>query len=96
VLKQNNCLAQKPVSKRNATTKSVVENLDAKYDKADLPSNVRDSCAHLCPSHCDLLLALLLRFKKLFDVMLGNWGWMTTKATSNDNNKDDHNDAGAS
>ncbi len=71
-LKQNTCLAQKLVSKHNATTKSVEENLDAKYDKADLPSNVRDSCAHLSPSHCDILLALLLRFKELFDVMLGN------------------------
>ncbi len=51
VLKQNTYLAQEPVSTRNAT-KHVVEILDAKYDKADLPSIVKDNCSHLSPSHC--------------------------------------------
>ncbi len=71
-LKQNTCLAQEPVSMRNAT-KHVVEILDAKYDKADLPGIVRDKYAHLSPSCCKLLLGLLLRIKVLFDGMLRDW-----------------------
>jgi hypothetical protein len=71
VLKQNSCLAQEPASTRN-TTKRVVEILDAKYDKADLPSIVKNNSAHLSTSHCNLLLALLLKFEELFDGMLGN------------------------
>jgi hypothetical protein len=71
-LKQNTCLAQKPVSACNAT-KHVVEILDAKYDKVDLPSIAKSNCAHLCPAHCNLLLALLLKFEELFDGMLGDW-----------------------
>jgi hypothetical protein len=55
-LKQNTCLAQEPVSMRSAT-KRVVEILDAKYDKVDLPSIVKDNCAHLSPLHCNSLLA---------------------------------------
>ena len=49
-LRQNTCLAQEPVSTRNAT-KMVIKILDAKYDKADLPATVRDNCFHLDPSH---------------------------------------------
>ncbi len=72
-LKQNSCLAQEPVSTPNAT-KRVVEILDAKYDKADLPSIVKNNCTHLSTSHsCNSLLALLLIFKELFDGMLGDW-----------------------
>ncbi len=40
VLKLNSSFAQEPASTRNAT-KRVVEILDAKYDKADLPSIVK-------------------------------------------------------
>ncbi len=58
-LKQNTCFAQQPVSTRNAT-KRFAEILDTKYDKADLPSIVKNSCTHLSTSHCNLLLALLL------------------------------------
>jgi hypothetical protein len=47
--------------------------LDAKYDKADLPSIVRNNCTHLSTSHCNSLLALLLNFEELFDGMLGDW-----------------------
>jgi hypothetical protein len=72
VLKQNTCLAQESVSTCNAT-KHVVEILDAKYDKADLSSIVQNNCAHLSPSHCNSLLALLLRFEELFDGTLGDW-----------------------
>jgi hypothetical protein len=43
------------------------------YDKADLPSNVKNNCAHLSTSHCNLLLTLLLKFKELFAGMLGDW-----------------------
>ncbi len=49
-----------------------MEILDAKYNKADLPRIIRDNCPHLSPSHCKLLLALLLRFEELFDGMLGD------------------------
>jgi hypothetical protein len=72
VLKQKTCLAQDPVSTCNIT-KHVVEILDTKYDKADLPSIVNDNCAHLSPSHCKLLLGLLLRFEELFDGLLRDW-----------------------
>jgi hypothetical protein len=41
--------AQEPVSTRNAT-KRVIEILDTKYDKADLPEIVKDNCSHLEPS----------------------------------------------
>jgi hypothetical protein len=47
VLKTNTCLAQEPVSTRTAT-KHVVEILDAKYEKADIPAIVRENCSHLC------------------------------------------------
>jgi hypothetical protein len=71
-LKQNTCLAQESVSTHNAT-KHVVEILDAKYDKADLPSIVKNNCTHLTTSHCNLLLALLLKFEELFAGMLRDW-----------------------
>jgi hypothetical protein len=71
-LKLNSSFAQEPASARNAT-KRVVEILDAKYDKADLPSIVKNNCAHLSTPHCNLLLALLLKFEELFDGMLGDW-----------------------
>jgi hypothetical protein len=47
--------------------------LDAKYDKADLPSIVKNNCVHLSTPHCNLLLALLLKFEELFDGTLGDW-----------------------
>ncbi len=72
VLKLNSSYAQEPVSTGN-TTKHVVEILDAKYDKADLPSIVKNNCAHLSTVHCNLLFALLLKFKELFDGTLGDW-----------------------
>jgi hypothetical protein len=49
-----------------------VEILYAKYDKADLPSIVKNKSAHLSTSHCNLLLALLLKFEELFDGTLGD------------------------
>ncbi len=50
-----------------------MEILDAKYDKADLPSIVKNNCMHLSMPYCDLLLILLLKFEELFDGMLGDW-----------------------
>ena len=43
-LRHNTCQAQEPVSTRNAT-KRVIEILDAKYDKANLPA----SCCNMIP-----------------------------------------------
>ncbi len=71
-LKLNSSFAQEPTSTRNAT-KCIVEILDAKYDKVDLPSIVKNNCAHLSPSHCNSLLVLLLKFKELFDGTLRDW-----------------------
>jgi hypothetical protein len=51
----------------------MVEMLDAKYDKADLPSIKKNSCAHLSTSHCNSLLGLLFKFDELFDGMLRDW-----------------------
>jgi hypothetical protein len=71
-LKLNSSFPQEPVSTRNAT-KRVVEILDARYDKADLPSIVKNNCAHLSMPHCNPLLALLLKFEEFFDGTLGDW-----------------------
>ena len=60
-LRHNTCQAQEPVSTRNAT-KRVIEILDAKYDKANLPAIPREK-----------LLSLLLNFESLFDGTLGDW-----------------------
>ncbi len=70
--KLNANYAQEPKSTRNAT-KRVVEILDAKYDKADLPSIVKNNCAHLSMPHQSSLLTLLLKYEELFDGMLGDW-----------------------
>ena len=51
----------------------MVDILDAKYDKADFPSIVKNNCALLSTSHHNLPLDLLLKFKELFDGMLGDW-----------------------
>jgi hypothetical protein len=72
VLKLNSSFSREPESTRNAT-KCIAEILDAKYDEADLPSIVKNNCAHLSMPHHNLLLALLLKFEELFDGMLGDW-----------------------
>jgi hypothetical protein len=51
-LKLNSSFAQEPASTRYAT-KCIVEILDAKYDKADLPSIVINDCAHLSMPYCN-------------------------------------------
>jgi hypothetical protein len=47
-LKLNSSFSQEPTSTRN-TTKCIVEILDAKYDKADLPNIVKNNFVHLSP-----------------------------------------------
>jgi len=47
-LRHNTCQAQEPISTQTAT-KRVIKILDAKYDRADLPAIVNDSCSHLTP-----------------------------------------------
>ncbi len=71
-LRHNNCLSQEPSSTRSAT-KLVVEILDAKYEKADLPVIVRENCCHLQASNGEMLPSVLLKFKLLFDGTLGDW-----------------------
>jgi hypothetical protein len=58
-LRHNTVQAQEPVSTRKAT-KRIIEILDAKYDKANLPEIVKDNCSHLEPSQQEKLLSLLL------------------------------------
>ena len=71
----NMSFSQEPASTRG-TTKRVVEILDTKYAKANLPAIVRDNCKHLSPSERELLLSLLLKFEQLFDGTLGEWNLM--------------------
>ncbi len=72
LFKLNSSYAQERESTRNAT-KLVVEILDAKYDIADLPSIVKNNCAHLSTPHRNLLLGMLLKYEELFDGTLGVW-----------------------
>jgi hypothetical protein len=71
-LKHNTCFGQEPVSTRNAT-KRVVEILDTKYEKADIPAIIRENCSHLSATDREKLLSLLLKYEELFDGMLGDW-----------------------
>ncbi len=71
-LRENTCFAQEPISTLS-TTKRVVENLDAKYEKADLPAIIKENCSHLKASDREKLLSVLLRFKSLFNGTLDDW-----------------------
>jgi hypothetical protein len=71
-LRHNTCLAHKPNSTHSAT-KCVVEILDAKYEKVDLPAIVRENCSHLQASDREKILSVLLKFKLLFSGTLGDW-----------------------
>jgi hypothetical protein len=51
----------------------IIEILDDKYDKANLPEIVKDTCPHLEPSQRDMLLSLLLDYESLLDGTLGDW-----------------------
>ena len=52
---------------------SVIDILDAKHVKADLPDIVKDNCSHLTPLQREKLLSLLLKNESLFDGTLGGW-----------------------
>ncbi len=71
-LRENTCFAQEPIS-THSKTKHVMENLDAKYEKADLLSIIRENCSLLTASNREKLLSVLLRFESLFDGTLGDW-----------------------
>jgi hypothetical protein len=65
-------LAMEPQSTQDAT-KRVKWILDAKYQKADLQSIVRDNCKHLSANQQKKLLQLLTKYELLFDGTLGDW-----------------------
>jgi hypothetical protein len=71
-LRSNSNHAQEPVSTRSAT-KRVVEILDAKYAKADIPAIIRETCSHLSATEREKLLSMLLKQESLFDGTLGDW-----------------------
>jgi hypothetical protein len=70
-LRHNTCLAQESISTRSAT-KCMMEIVDAKYEKADLPAIVKKNCSHLKASDREKLLSMLPKFELLFDGMLGD------------------------
>jgi hypothetical protein len=72
VLKLNHSLAMEPQSIQDAT-KHVTQILDAKYQKTDLQSVVRDNCKHLSADQQKKLLQLLTKYESLFDSTLGDW-----------------------
>jgi hypothetical protein len=47
--------------------------LDAKYEKADLPSVVENNCVHLNLQQRMELPKLLMEFEELFNGTLGEW-----------------------
>jgi hypothetical protein len=65
-LRLNHSLAMEPQSTQDAT-KRVTRILDAKYQKADLQSIVRDNCKHLSAAQQKKLLQLLKKYELLFD-----------------------------
>ncbi len=70
-LKLNHSLAMEPQSTKD-TIKRVTRILDAKYQKADLQSIVRDYCKHLSTDQQNKLLQLLKKYELLFDGTLGD------------------------
>jgi hypothetical protein len=70
-LKLNHSLTMEPQSTQDAT-KCVTQILDAKYQKADLPSIVKDKCKHLSANQQKKLLQLLKKYELLFDGTLGD------------------------
>ncbi len=72
VLRLNHSLAMEPQSTQDAT-KCVTQILDAKYQKADLRSIVRDNCKHLSADQQKKLLQPLKKYESLFDGTLGDW-----------------------
>ena len=56
-----------------AATERVCQFLEAKYEKADLPSVVEDNCPHLTDDQREALLKLLQKHESLFEGKLGQW-----------------------
>jgi hypothetical protein len=54
-------------------TKHITWILDAKYQKADLQSIVRNNCKHPSADQQKKLLQLLTNYELLFDGTLGDW-----------------------
>jgi hypothetical protein len=71
VLRLNHSLAMELQSTQDAT-KHITRILDAKYQKADLQSIVRDNCKHLKADQQKKLLQLLKKYESLFDGTLGD------------------------
>ncbi len=71
-LRLNHSLAMELQSTQNAT-KCVMQILDAKYQKTNLQSIVRDSCKHLSTKQQKKLLQLLTKYESLFDGTFGAW-----------------------
>jgi hypothetical protein len=71
-LKLNHSLAMELQSTQDAT-KRVTRILDAKYQKTDLQSIVRNNCKHLSTDQQKKLLQLLQKYESLFDGTLGDW-----------------------
>jgi hypothetical protein len=71
-LRLNHSLAMESQSTQDAT-KHVTRILDAKYQKADLQSIVKDKCKHLSANQQKKLLQLLTKYELLFDGTLGDW-----------------------
>jgi hypothetical protein len=72
VLRLNHSLAMELQSTQDAT-KRVTWILDARYQKADLQSIVKDKCKHLSIDQQKKLLQQLIKYESLFDGTLGEW-----------------------
>jgi hypothetical protein len=70
-LKLNHSPAMEPQSTKD-TNKCVTRILDAKYQKADLQSIIRENCKHLSTNQQKKLPQLLEKYKLLFDGILGD------------------------
>ncbi len=70
-LRPNHSLAMEPQSTQDATKRGKWI-LDAKYQKSDLQSIVRDSGKHLSANQQNKLLQLLKKYESLFDGTLGD------------------------
>ncbi len=71
-LRLNHSLAMEPQSTQDAT-KCATQILDAKYQKADLHSIVKDKCKLLSADQKKKSLQLLTKYELLFDDTLGDW-----------------------
>jgi hypothetical protein len=71
-LKLNNSLAMEPQSTQD-TTRRATWILDAKYNRADLQSIVKENCKNLSANQQKKLLQLLRKYESLFDGTLGDW-----------------------